>query len=302
MTPPSGRQFELRSGDHRAVVVEVGGGLRSYSVDGFDVLDGYAEDEICSGARGMPLIPWPNRLRDGRYEWDGRQHQLPLTEPPRRNAIHGLCRWLSWECRRQDRDRVVVGVRLHPRPGYEFELDAEIEYRVGPDGLEVTMRGRNLGDATLPFGAGQHPYLRVAEGTVDSARLQSPARTRMLVDRRQIPTGETRPVRGLFDCTRPREIGGTVLDVALQDLERDADGLARTVLEGAERRVTLWQDESFGYLMLFTGDTLGPAERRRGLAVEPMTCAPNAFQNHLGLRRLDPGDACEARWGIAVEA
>jgi len=96
------------------VAVEGGGGLRAYSVAGFDVLDGYGEQEMCTGARGVPLVPWPNRLGDGRYEFGGRAHQLPLTEVERRNALQGLCRWNGWTCTKQTAERVVLQTVVHP--------------------------------------------------------------------------------------------------------------------------------------------------------------------------------------------
>jgi galactose mutarotase-like enzyme len=97
---PSGEQIEIVAGDQQAVVVEVGGGLRSYSAGGRELVDGYGADERSSSGRGQALIPWPNRLQDGSYEFDGRRHQLPLNEPEHRNAIHGLVRWAAWTASR----------------------------------------------------------------------------------------------------------------------------------------------------------------------------------------------------------
>ena len=93
---PSGEQITIAAGDQQAVIVEVGGGLRSYSAGGRQLIDGYNADEMSSSGRGQVLIPWPNRLQDGSYEFDKRHHQLPLNEPERRNAIHGLVRWVAW--------------------------------------------------------------------------------------------------------------------------------------------------------------------------------------------------------------
>lgn len=298
---PSGRQHELVYGDQRAVAVEVGGGIRSYSVGGFEVLDGYAAHEMCSAARGQPLIPWPNRIADGRYRFAGADEQLPLTEPERRTAIHGLLRWVSWERTGGADDRVVLEAVLHPQPGYPFALVATAEYRLGPGGLSVTLSARNPGEQPLPYGAGQHPYLRVAAGPIDDALLRSPAGTRLLADERGIPTGERVPVGGEFDLRRPQPIGERVLDTAFGDLERDAGGRARVELSGPQRRVTLWMDAGFRYLMLFTGDTLAPERRRRGLGVEPMTCPPNAFQTGEAVQVLAPGQATAASWGIEVD-
>ena len=95
-TAPSGEQFELKLGEQRVVVVEVGGGLRAYDVAGRALLDGYEVDAMASDGRGQVLIPWPNRIEDGTYEFAGSRHELALTEPSLHNAIHGLVRWQAW--------------------------------------------------------------------------------------------------------------------------------------------------------------------------------------------------------------
>src|SRR6266545_1023620 len=99
MRPPSGEQFEIAFEDQHAVVVEVGGGLRAYSAGGREVLEGYGADEMSRAGRGQVLLPWPNRVRDGRYEFDGVGYQLALTEPEHSNAIHGLVSWAPWRVR-----------------------------------------------------------------------------------------------------------------------------------------------------------------------------------------------------------
>jgi aldose 1-epimerase len=299
---PSGEQFAIAHGNQSAVVVEVGGGIREYRVDGFDVIDGYPVDAMATAARGVPLLPWPNRLRDGRYRFQGTDYQLPLTEPAKRNALHGLSRWSSWRRVEQSPDRVAVELVQHPQPGYPFTLLYSVEYALSAAGLRVAVTGRNLGSRAAPFGAGQHPYIRVDDDTIDSARLRAAAGVRFRTDRRQIPVGDPEPVGGKYDLRRERRIGRRTLDTGFTELERDPDGLARVVMTGRARRVTVWMDRGFEHLMLFTGDTLDPRERRRGLGVEPMTCAPNAFQNGIGLRVLEPGAAFTATWGIAVEA
>ena len=299
--PPSGRQYELAAGAHRVTVVEVGGGLRSYHLDGRPVLDGYGPDETCSGGRGQLLIPWPNRLRDGRYRLHGEDLQLPLTEPAKHNAIHGLVRWQSWEGAEQQPDRLVLRHTLHPQDGYPFELELTVEYALSArHGLSVTTSATNVGAAACPFGVGAHPYLTLGEPTIDGATLQHPAATLLETDEQSIPVG-SRPVDGTpADFRSPRRIGDTRLDTAFTDLRRDADGRARVTLTGAGARVELWMDESFGYLMLFTGDSLDdPARRRTGLGVEPMTCAPNALQSGAGLLIIEPGRTFRGAWGIA---
>jgi aldose 1-epimerase len=117
VTAPSGEQYELVFEHQRTTVVEVGGGLRTYSVGAREILDGYAEDEMCTSGRGQVLAPWPNRIEDGAYTFDGVDHQLALTEPTASNALHGLVRWASWSALERDEARVTMGYILHPQPG-----------------------------------------------------------------------------------------------------------------------------------------------------------------------------------------
>jgi len=298
---PSGSQHDLRHGAQRATVVEVGGGLRSYAVDGLDVVDGYGPDEHCSGGRGQSLIPWPNRVADGRYRFGDTDHQLDLSEPTRSNAIHGLVRWANWVPVEHADDRVVMGHVLHPQPGYPFSVDLRLAYSLADTGLTVGLEATNVGTSPLPFGAGAHPYLTLGTGLIDPLVLRAPASTWLRSDDRQIPTG-AEPVAGTpYDFRVPHPIGATVLDTGYGDLERDDDGRARVELSAADgsRAVTLWMDAAYRWLMLFTGDALSPASKRRtGLAVEPMTCPPNALQTGEGLVVLEPGETFSGAWGI----
>jgi aldose 1-epimerase len=291
---PSGRQSELALGDQRAVVVEVGGGLRAYSSAGKAVLDGYAEDELCSSGRGQLLLPWPNRIADGRYEFDGEAEQLPLDEPERGNAIHGLVRWAPWRVSDRRPDSVTLEHLLHPRPGFPFALALRVHYTLDADGLGVHLEATNVGARPCPYGAGAHPYLALDTGTVDDVTLQVPAETVLEADERGIPVSAASVEGTPFDFRAPRVIGDLALDHCFTDLVRDDDGRARVRLGTG---TTLWVDEGYRFLMVFTGDGL-PDVARRSLAVEPMTSAPNAFRTGDGLVRLEPGETHAGDWGI----
>lgn len=299
MPAPSGEQFEIAFDDQRAVVTEVGAGLRAYSIGDRDVLEGYGVDEMSTGGRGQVLIPWPNRLQDGSYEFDGHSYQLPLSEPEHANAIHGLVRWAAWTPKERDPERVVLGHVVHPQPGYPFSLEVSIEYALSRTGLEVRTTATNAGPTACPYACGAHPYLTVGDETIDDAILRVPARTALRSDERGIPVGRV-PVDGSeLDFDTPRPIAGTRLDTCFTDLERDETGVARVELESSDGRlrVALWLDAEYPYVMVFTGDR--PDVERRGLAVEPMTCAPNAFRSGEGLIRLEPGASYTSTWGIA---
>lgn len=300
MTAPSGEQADLRRGRWHAVVVEVGGGLRSLTYDGVPVLDGFPEGEMASGGRGQVLAPWPNRLAGGAYGWEGRRIQAPLSEPAAGNAIHGLVRWSNWTLTQGAAARVTAELRLHPQPAYPFTLDLEIDYELSSDGLTVTLTARNAGEGPAPFGAGFHPYLTVGTPYVDDAALTVPADAWLPADDAGIPIGEHRPVAGRLDLRGGRRIGGAVLDHCFTGLRRGGDGRATVTLRGPGGGVGVWMDGAYGFVMVFTGDTLAADRRRRAVAVEPMTCAANAFNSGAGLGVLHPGGMFTGAWGIRL--
>jgi len=301
--PPSGAQWEISSGRQRAVVVEVGGGLREYTVDDWAVLDGYPADRMADGGRGQPLLPWPNRLADGQYTFNGQQLQLPIDEVAHNNAMHGLTRWHNWQLIASSASSVRVGHVVHPRAGYPFTLALEIEYALDEDlGLTVRTRAHNRGTTPLPFGAGQHPYFSVGTPSVDAALLHVPARGHVeLEPERLLPTGRIGQIAGgALDYTTPRLIGAAVVDDCFCDLVRDVDGQARVSLSEppSGRRLTVWVGGRYRYVQVFTGDTLAPERRRQGLAIEPMTCPPNAFRTGTDVITLDPDESVDLEWGV----
>ncbi len=299
----TGGQWEIAHGRQRAIVTEVGATLRSYTVEGRAIVAGFGPEEWAHAGRGQVLAPWPNRLGDGRYEFGGIDAQAALDEPERNNAIHGLVRWLPWELEVKAQNLVAVLCHVFPTPGYPFNLELRVEYRLGRDGLTVATQATNVGSETLPFGLGFHPYLKPLGELIDTALLRLPAHERLVLDERALPTGEVRAVEGTeYDFTQTRPIGATKLDTAYTGLERGSDRLAWVELAepGGEGATRMWMDEGFGYLMCFTGDNLGPEDRRRAVAVEPMTCPPDAFRSERGLIILEPGQHWEGAWGMGV--
>jgi aldose 1-epimerase len=297
-SPPSGEQFEITSGSHQVLVAEVGATLRSYRVDDYDVIDGFSIGETSTAGRGQVLAPWPNRLEDGTYEFDGHEGVAALDEPEHANAIHGLVRWLAWRPVARSGDAVTLGCVVPAQPAFPWRLDLEVEYRVSPDGLEVTTVATNRAASTAPFGIGFHPYLTAGASLIDESHLMIPARRRLETDRRGLPVGDASVIGTDFDFTDPKVIGGTRLDTAFTELTA-VDGTTTVRLESEVRRVELWMAEGFRYVMVYTGDTLEPVDRRRrGIAIEPMTCPPNALRTGTDLIRLDPGSSWTSRWGI----
>ena len=303
-TVPSGKQYELTLGDQQATIVEVGGGVRDYRHGDRDVLHGYDIDAMCDGAHGAPLVPWPNRIADGRYTWDGADQQVPLSEPEKNNAIHGFLRWRSWSPTDRSPTHVVMATTMHALKGYPFSLDVTVCYELTEAGLVVSTGATNIGTADAPFACGQHPYLSPGTGVVDDCTLTFSAATRIDTDdERQLPTGQV-PVAGtVYDVADGRPLGSTAIDYAFTDVARDDAGRAWVSLTGADgRTVDLWVGPDYPIVEIYTADTLSADRRRGGLGVEPMTAPPNAFATGEQLVRLAPGDSVVRTWGVGLRA
>ncbi|MET9609303.1 gluconokinase, GntK/IdnK-type [Streptomyces sp. NPDC006512] len=298
----SGEQWRLRHGAQTAVVVELGGALRLYEVGGKPLLDGFAAHEPITGGRGQLLAPWPNRVGGGRYRFGGQSLRLPLTEPENGNAIHGLLRWVPWRLLARSEEGVTLGTTLFPQPGYPYRLEVSAEYRLGPEGLETTVIATNTGDAPAPYGVGQHPYLTVGTDAVDTALLTVPARLRLRTDGQGLPTGEE-PVDGTaYDFRAARPIGEERLDTAYTGLDRDPAGhcAVRLAHPSGRHGVDVRLIEGVRYVQVYTGDTLAePGRRRRGVAIEPMSCPADAFRSGTALTVLEPGARHVFRWGLS---
>jgi aldose 1-epimerase len=298
--PLTGAQFDIAAGDFQATVTELGAGLRAFTLRGQPLIRTYAADELPPAGAGQLLAPWPNRIDHGRYSFDDASHQLDISEPARDNAIHGLTRWASWRVTAHAADHLELGLDLLGRTGYPFCLELRAGYRLrADDGLEVTLTARNSGSRPAPFGTGAHPYFTASSGLVDDCELELPAARWQPASDRGIPAGEPQDVTGSdFDFRGGRKIAGTSLDHAFTGLVTDTDGRAWARLSGPTARIAVWLGPGYRWLQVFTGDPLGPDARRRALAIEPMTCPPNAFVTGIDLVRIAPGDSAAYRWGV----
>jgi aldose 1-epimerase len=327
--PLTGEQHLIRAGDYEASITELGAGLRELTYRGRPLIIGYQPDEVPPDGAGQLLLPWPNRIDGGKYDFDGASYQLDLSEPARCNAIHGLTRWANWEAVAQQASgragadaadgaataahgaadaadlaasQITLSHVLNGRPGYPFCLELSVSYRLEPaSGLRVTVTASNAGSRPAPYGTGSHPYLTAGTPAVDDCELQISASHWLPTDDRGIPSGRPQDVAGTpFDFRTPLPIGDTKLDHALTGLSRDESGLAWAVLDSGSVRLGLWAGPGYNWLQVFTGDALAEGLRRRALAIEPMTCPANAFVSGDGLLTLAPADSVTHTWGIRV--
>lgn len=298
-----GAEHQLRHGDYSAVVTEVGGGLRRLRHRERDLVLDYSREEVRPRYRGAVLAPWVNRVVDGLYTFDGMTHQLDLNEPERHHALHGLVCWVRWHVTELSGSSVRLGHRLVPRPGYPFEVDLEVTYRLDGGGLTWTVLGRNVGAVRAPYGAAGHPYLLGGTGTLDDWTLTLPAgRVLEVTPDRLVPTRLRDVVGTQHDFRTGQLLDGVEVDHAFTALAPGPGDLVRATLTDSNGVgvACTWDAGTLPWVQVHTADLPEAAQSRLGLALEPMTSPPDAFTSGTDLVVLEPGEEHEASWCLTA--
>ncbi|MBX3068364.1 MAG: aldose 1-epimerase family protein [Cryobacterium sp.] len=308
MMLPTGSQFEIEVSESghsaRAVVTELASSLRVLEFDGVPVIDSYREDSASPMASGIVLVPWPNRVAEGRWNLHGKTQQLDITEPELGNAIHGLLRYSPYRLISRTASSLLLRAEVFAQHGYPFNLVNDVTYTLDTSALRVTHNVRNESAERAPIAIGAHPYLRVGNTKIDDLSLSLRVGTEYLTNDKKIPVNSvplTSERRKALADVRVAELN---LDTAFGELERDLDGNAVHRLSAPDGSWTeLWQDENFKFVQLFTTDQYPSSSQSAGqvgraIAIEPMTAVANAFNSGEGLRWLGPGESWECSWGI----
>lgn len=305
-TPLSGDQYVLEGFGYRAEIASVGATLRTLSARGRDLVAGFAADRLRPAMRGALLVPWPNRTADGTYTFDGETHHLPVDEPATRTATHGLVAWSPFSAGRPVQDGIELRGTLTPRPGYPWRLGVTVTFTLSEDGLHEEVEVENQSEHAAPVGIGGHPYLVAgpsADGSLDdwsfeldAGRALVPSVDRMLPERSvrvdDVPE---------LDFRSARAVCGTALNHCFTDLRPAADGTVTARLrnqEGSGTQIT-W-DTRCGWVQVYSADDPVDGVRRSALAVEPMTCPPDALNSGVGLLALGSWQVARAGWSIGA--
>ena len=303
-TAISGVYAGLSAGDYTAQLASVGASLRTLEHRGVPLVVPFDDAAVRPVFRGAILAPWPNRVVDGHYRFAGVEQQLALTEPARGHALHGLATWLDFDITEEHPDSVTLEATIQAQAGYPHRIDVSVTYRLDQNGLHTVVSATNTGTTPAPWGTGPHPYLVAGRGHVDDWTLTLPADQVLTVtDDRLIPIGladVSTEGNGIFDFREPRVIADTFIDHAFTHLHRDSNGMTTVTLREntTGSGVEMTWDESCPWVQIHTADLPDPQQSRLGLAVEPMTCPPDAYNSGTDLIVINPGENHRAGWTI----
>jgi len=284
MTNAAGTAVTLKAGDYEAVLFSVGAAIGAIKYQGRDIVAADAGDTPSAGFKGKALLPWPNRIADGKYTFDGKNYEVPITEHDKNAALHGLACWTDWQITSMDTTSVAFKTTVAASPGYPWTLEAQTTYKLDAEtGLTCSIVARNIGEGTAPYGVSSHPYITCNNAPIDNCELTVPAAQVLEVDENLKPVALTGVHEANLDYRTPHAISGQEIDHAFTELPEDSWAVK---LHDPASGQTVCVAATAPWVQVYSGSNIG----RLGVAVEPMTCPPNAFNSHEDLVLLAPGD------------
>lgn len=276
----SGQTIILSAGGYRAKIVSVGAGLAELIYQGAHLVIPHNPEEMPLAHLGKVLIPWPNRVSNGCYHYQGHEYQLPINEHHSSASIHGLLAWRDWQISELTPTKVSLVIFLPPSYGYPFSLLSQVNYCLDEEnGLSVEIISKNIGQHPAPYGIGVHPYLTCNMASVDGYQLYVPARQVYAVDIHNNPTHLLTTNELNLDYSTPRIIGDKSIDHTFK--VNSLPWEMKIIDHPQKLSVSLSSDQP--WLQIYTGEKLN----RQGLAIEPMSCPPNAFNSGVDLVLLN---------------
>lgn len=277
--------IRLQFGNSEAVISRIGSALVSLTISGAELIPTPTLPR--HPYHGVLLAPWPNRIARGEYAFSGTKYQ-PVVNEEFGNALHGLLFASEANVQLQTENQLVLESEITSTPSYPWNLTVRLRFELGEEGLSVETSATNKSEAAAPVGLGTHPFFVFDEDSLLEVR----AETASVHGKDMIPVSEISSSEIGFGEGLPRPIEGVALDVQFTDVSKTC-----AVLTTKNWTLEIWQ-EGAKYLMVYTTDQYNWADgQTRAVAIEPQTCAADAFNNGQGLKVLEPGQSMTYRWG-----
>lgn len=292
------------------VIDQLGGGIKQYYLEfegkKKEIIHGYENDTQKVGSMGDVLFPFPGRVENSEYEFNGNKYKLSGLRLKDGHALHGFAKYALWEIISKTDSFVSLSFKMtreeYKGKGFPFSLSLNLVYSLSEKGLTCKAEVVNSGKESAPFGLGFHPYYSLGVSKVDYLSLQITAGKLVEFSPSLKPTGKLLDFKdGELDFSSRKAIGNIIIDNCFSNLSFNDSGINETILSSDDLRIKIWQDQNLPYLQLYSADTIGEENYRIGLAIEPQTCTGFALNMpDMGLMILQPKENFNTSWGVFV--
>lgn len=286
-----------------SLVPAFGACLLDISFQGQSILDGYATPtQMLTNAwyKNVLLLPFPNRLNNGTYQWQGQTYRFPINDTHTENALHGFSPdYTPMIFKATELKKASASIELQffydgSHPAYPFPFTFNVTYAITAQRFEITLQVKNEGKNPMPFGMGWHPYFKIGDH-INNLKLKVPSCEWIGVNQKMIPTGKRYDYE---EFVVAKKIGTTVLDNCFAIKNMASEGRFEVQLQSEKEQLTYWQEtgpRKFNFIQLFT------PPHRASMAIEPMTCNVDGFNNEEGLIVLKEGEEVKGKFGMTYE-
>jgi len=302
--------IELKFKNQILKINPLGGGIAQYYIlengERRDIIYGYGNEENKAGSMGDILFPFPGRVKDSIYEFDGKKYLLSGTKIKDGHAKDGFAKINPWKIPPQKENEAKLLFEMteeeYEPKGFPFSLQLTLHYSLSKDGFTCRAEVLNFGSKPAPFGLGFHPYFSLGANSVNDLEIKIPAKKLVEFDNNLFPTGKTIDLEySSLNFGNSKKIKENIIDNCFCGLDTE-NGIAKTCLTFQDYKVKIWQDRNFPYLQIYSGDTIPEQYRRHGLAVEPQTCTGFALNKpEMGLIILSPDEKFIGSWGVEIK-
>lgn len=262
----------------------------------YALIDGFADETSLmqnEKSKSIHLLPFPNRIADGNYIFEGKQYQLPINKPKENNTIHGFIWNKPFQIKLSTHDESSVILHytyLGEEVGYPFPFEVTMHYSLKSQQFKITLQIQNTGNSNMPLGYGWHPYFTL-QSPVDHLQLQLPESNILETNHRLIPTGNKEKYT-IFKTLQ--SIGNTQFDTAFEITESAETFLTLLWNEQQQYGIRLQQSNTLPYLQVYI------PPHRNSIALEPMSCSANAFNSLPNKNLLKPKEVFFAEMSVSV--
>jgi len=294
--------YNDKTGNSFSIVPEYGASLLEVNFDGHSMLDSLQTNgELLKNDwyKNIILYPFPNRLKNGKYNFEGKKYQFPINDLNTKNALHGFeakdfFEIVSIDCSEKSAEIHCRHQNKGDNPAYPFTFLLDVKMCLSEENkFTIELILKNEGQQKIPVGLGWHPYFNCF-GKSNDAYLEIPDCQFIEVDEFAIPTHEQ------FEYSyfqKKKKIGNVVLDNAFELKNQKEKAVFNLFTKLG--KLTYWQEtghRKFNYVQIFT------PSHRKSIAIEPMTCNIDAFNSKEGLITLEQEEHCSGKFGFTFQA
>lgn len=267
--------------------LDKGASLQKLKLNGSTIIEDLSPLDYKTTYASSILFPFANRIKDGKYNFDGNDYQFPINVNEENNALHGLVfdktfKLIDSDLNEKNATIILEYDKKTASIGFPYSFSIQLIYHFTEDNMELEINIKNTDNKPFPFTLGWHPYF--LSSNLSESNVQFDAAERMVLDKRNI--------------TINSEKVDTSKGIAIQNNQFDDCWSLNTdevVFNTPKYRLKFNATGNNNFLQVYT------PPKENTIAIEQTTGVSDSFNNKIGLSTLNANDSYTIQWSLNVE-